>query len=72
MRELLKANAYWIIPLLSLLLTGVVANVANALLKYPATETLGHAILDRLSLLTRSDSPGTLKMLGKRSRKPGN
>lgn len=54
----------------SLLLVGLAVNLANALLKYPETEKLGRSILDRLSILSNSDSPGTLKKLGKRSANP--
>jgi hypothetical protein len=62
----LRANYKWLAPLLLL----VSMNVANALLKYPQTEALGHKILDAVSFLTRSDSPDTIKMFGKRSKNP--
>lgn len=60
------ANYKWLVPVI----VAVVANAANAMLQYPETSTLGHEILDRVAILQRYDSPGTLKLLGKRSNNP--
>lgn len=62
----LRANYKWLAPVLLL----VSMNIANALLKFPQTENLGHKLLDVLSFLNRSDSPGTIKMMGMRSKNP--
>lgn len=62
----IRSNYMWLGPL-AVVLT---VNIANALLKFPETESFGHKLLDAVSFLARSNSPGTIKMLGKRSENP--
>lgn len=49
----------------------VVLNVLNGLLPNPKAKSVVRSLLDTVSILTNRDSPGTLKMPIKRSRKPG-
>ena len=45
-------------------------NLANALLPYDKTNKITHAILDFVTVLTRKDSPGTVKLFGTFSKMP--
>jgi hypothetical protein len=60
------ANWKWAAPVLVYVLT----NIANGVMKHPQLETALHRIIDFLSILTHSDSPGTFKLPGMKSRAP--
>lgn len=68
--ELWQANKIWIIPMLSWL----ALDLANGLKKYPGASSRFlwlHGLLDRLSVHSNADAPGTFKMPLKRSKRPG-
>jgi hypothetical protein len=67
LKSLNWATVHWY--LICPILVYIATSIGNALLKNPETETLGHAILDRVSMFSRKDSPGKMKLPGKRSKK---
>ena len=46
-------------------------NVLNGALPHPKAKSVTRALIDFVSILTNRDSPGTLKLPVRRSRKPG-
>lgn len=62
----IKNNWSWELPVLIVILT----NVVNGLTAHPQLQTWLHVIIDRLSILTHADSPGTFKLPLKASPAP--
>lgn len=66
--EWVTANWAWLSPIV----LGILANLYNGMSKHPEVQTLIKDIIDKLSVVTHRDSPGTFKAPFRKSKAPTN